>query len=262
MVDKVKAFLPSPRSLESVAPAKKRVRRKERPSKCRLSKSIYEETDLSRLTPRQRILHQKYQENKNGVTSFFLLSNNISAKEHDGGIKESKEEKAAGKLVHGDIGRFDHISDLRDEMDVRDSQTANRFLVVTSDLDTSECKNSRGESVSSESDGETIEATEVESPFDNEVSRSAVRQDCGVCIECFRDAVQVYHALEEIGNVHKCRLQKLIILHKYRIRQNFKKQLCFSAISKEETVFVRALGKLECCTQDHANGKSSEASMK
>lgn len=84
MFEDIKTFLSSPPSLDPIEPIKKISRRRSRRrtgvSKCVLSKSIYEETDLSKLTPRQRILNQKYQKLKTQVTSLFLISNNIPAR--------------------------------------------------------------------------------------------------------------------------------------------------------------------------------------
>ncbi|KAG5860377.1 hypothetical protein KMI_01g00090 [Encephalitozoon hellem] len=243
MANEVKSFLSSPMSLEAIEPVKKRAKRKERPSKCILSKSIYEETDLSKLTPRQRVLHQRYQESKNNVTSFFLLSNNISIQKHsDDKPKEDEKENVSD----GEFPRENTSEPNCREYKV-DAQNENRFLVVTSDLYSNSCDGTREESISSEDDGKIIEAMDVESPFDNELHENAIYKGCLICKECFRDAIRIYCTLEKISSMHKCSYQNSIILHKYKIRQNFKKQLCFSAIRKEEVMFVKALVQLRCC---------------
>lgn len=243
MINEVKSFLPSPRSLESIDPIKKRVKRKERPSKCVLSKSIYEETDLSKLTPRQRILHQKYQESKNNVTSFFLLSNNIPISSSNQ-PKENEEKIVCNEFAHKDTDEHyygEHEADLQKEC---------RFLVVTSDIYNSSYNDTKEESTSSEDNSKVIEAMDVESPFDNKPSEDIRYKDCLICKECFGDAARVYYNLEKIGSMHRCSYQNSIILHKYKIRQNFKKKVCFSVIRKEEIMFIKSLEQLKCCNSN------------
>ncbi|AFN83817.1 hypothetical protein EROM_092030 [Encephalitozoon romaleae SJ-2008] len=244
MINEIKSFLPSPRSLESIEPIKKRAKRKERPSKHVLSKSIYEETDLSKLTPRQRVLHQKYQESKNNVTSFFLLSNNILINSTNHRPKEDKGKMVCNKFTHKGVDEHcygEHRDDLQKE---------SRFLVVTSDMYNSSYNDTKEESTSSEDGCKVIEAMDVESPFDNKWPEDVRYKDCLICKECFRDAARAYYALEEIGNMHKCGYQNSIMLHKYKIRQNFKKQVCFSVIRKEEIVFIKSLEQLKCCNSN------------
>ncbi|ADM12330.1 uncharacterized protein Eint_092040 [Encephalitozoon intestinalis ATCC 50506] len=247
MIDKIRSFLPSPRSLEPLEPLKKRVKRKERPSKCILSRSIYEETDLSRLTPRQRLLHQKYQENKNNVSSFFLLSNNIPIERHIDIKPKKLNEEAPSKSTDKSIEL-----DCEANWKVRDGnslQEEKNFLILTSDLYNSSYKDIEEEQSSSESNDEVIEAAEIESPFRSRIPENASDKDHHICKDCFKDAVEIYYILERISDVHKCRLKNFILLHKYKIRQNFKKKLCFSTIRREETAFIKTLEKVECCME-------------
>ncbi|KAI5148502.1 hypothetical protein ENBRE01_0363 [Enteropsectra breve] len=85
----IRVFLPSPRSLNSdgeeyeiKAQVRQITRRKRASRKDALPlyvpyKSIFEETDLSRLTPRQRIIVEKYHQNKGKISSLFLAVNEI-----------------------------------------------------------------------------------------------------------------------------------------------------------------------------------------
>lgn len=194
----VKAFLSSPQSLEPVEPeksARKRRTRRTAHSKCILAKSIYEETDLSKLTARQRILHQRFQERRESASSFFLVSNNISTN--------------CRQPVHGP--EQTNIESTHVEIEEPDTEIDIRDIVP-------------------------------ESPFEDEDS-------CDMCKDCFYDGVQLYNYLER--SIHRCSYEKLVMVHKARIRQSLRSKTCLRAITHEISAFAHALASAQCCNSNH-----------
>ena len=248
MAGNVKTFLPSPQSQELVEqPAKKARRaRRERPSRCRLARSIYEETDLSKLTPRQRILRQKFREQRGSVTSFFLVANNISAETCSEAIErsgESVEEESTGDAtVECVLGPYEPCA--QKEITTDDVQSC--FLVVTSDLGSDLLRSTQEDALSSDDDT-VIEAAEVASPFGH-VCRDDRVGSSGVCGGCFEDAVKTYYVLERVGSMHRCGVEKPVSIHKHRIRESLRRRTCFSRIRDAEVMFARAVAGLGCCT--------------
>ena len=260
MKNRIKAFLASPESFEIIKPLKKSKKaRKERPSKQRLAKSIYDETDLSKLTPRQRILHQKYHQNKQNANNFFILSNNISANSTECTISTEKTLKQS-KLKHkrtiktckiqtlepASKSKSDAVEEYNDSSSDSLVQESNYIPIETSDLIKSEYEDLDYED-SSSMESLIIEPLCVESPF-NDTPIEPKLKNSRICIKCFNDAVRVYVKLESIHNIHRCKLQKLIMVHKHKIRQNLKQKACFSIIKNDEMQFLYALENARCCT--------------
>lgn len=247
MANKTKELLLSAESQEPVPGQRRKARRarKDRPSTCRLIKSIYEETDLSKLTPRQRILHQKFHEQRDKVTSFFLVSNNISAQ------ALADATPGEGKKMLEDDSASECAPDLASTGLAREAPHGGeeydaRFLVVTSDLASDSFRSLEADGLLSDDDS-VVEAAEVESPFGGLASDDT--WDCsGVCRECFEDAVKTYYVLESMGNMHRCGVEKPVMVHKHRIRQSLRRRLCFSRIRHEEVMFAKALAGLGCCS--------------
>ncbi|TBU14243.1 hypothetical protein CWI40_110450 [Ordospora colligata] len=260
MKNRIKTFLPSPESLEIIKPLKKSNKaRKERPSKQRLAKSIYDETDLSKLTPRQRILHQKYHQNKQNANNFFILSNNISANSTERMIsteKTLKQSKLKNKrsikmfkiqaLEPVNKSRSDEVEEYNENSSDALAQESSYIPIETSDLIKSEYEDLDCED-SSSMESLIIEPLCVESPFNDTPIESKLKNS-KICIRCFKDAVRVYLKLENMHSIHRCKLQKLIMVHKHKIRQNLKQKACFSIIKNDEMQFLYALENARCCT--------------
>lgn len=96
MDKKIRNFIESPKTLELVSESctqvptttRKSIKKYKKKREGKLStfvplKSIYEETDLSKLTERQRILAIKFQTVGKNVNSLFLAVNNISASDFE-----------------------------------------------------------------------------------------------------------------------------------------------------------------------------------
>ncbi|KAH9410770.1 hypothetical protein HK407_11g16640 [Ordospora pajunii] len=259
---RIKTFLPSPESLEIIKPFKKSKKaRKERPSKQRLAKSIYEETDLSKLTLRQRVLHQRYHQNKQSASSFFLLSNNISMNniEHKDTVSTEKAPKRSRSkhkrsIILYEIKTPEDINKVR--LDAFEEYNGNlsdalsqesSYIPIESDLIKSEyeCLELQCED-SSSIESSIIEPLCIESPFCDKPIESKL-ENSNLCIGCFKDAIRIYCKLENMNSIHHCRLQKLIMVHKHRIRQSFKQNTCFSVIKNDEVQFLYTLENARCC---------------
>lgn len=199
---------------------KKRRKRTEGRSKCILAKSIYEETDISKLTPRQQILHQKYQEQRDTVTSFFLTSNNISvgasAKDGDRPRRLSVRKKSETEAKNKKCNTEDSHED------VKDSNSENP----------------------EKKDVETGSSTSISEPCEAD---ARFPPGTNICSDCFDDAVMTYDYLEEMSEIHTCKYNKMILVHKAMIRQNFKRRLCFSKIKTEAFRFMDVLDEVGCC---------------
>lgn len=82
--DSIRVFLESPRTLEPISeidikpPRTRTLKRKEKLPPYIPFKNIFEETDLSKLTERQRILALKYQSTEFKPSSLFLAVNDVN----------------------------------------------------------------------------------------------------------------------------------------------------------------------------------------
>jgi hypothetical protein len=276
MSKEIRSFLPSPRSLEPVDVKQAKKRKAKRTTRCSLPRSIFMEHDMSKLTHRQRILIQKYKEKRGAVSSFFLALNNLPFGHSWEDQDECVEEQAAeyGELPRGldeepqkktipSPGESGIDVPVEMDFDVEDGEIEACFdsddvlseggpCYGNQEAAVPELSPDRGgdgltldeePSCEQEKDGHAVGDREDETC--DGASSFSILERYRICRECVCDAAEMLSYL--VSSRHRCRLHSKIAAYKSKIRQSFKRRLCFSGIKSEIARFIRELRMRLCC---------------
>lgn len=224
----IKIFLESPKTQESASEAdlmdykntmisltkeaglkSKKSKRKERLPPYIPYKSIYSETDFSKLTERQRILVLKYQTNKSNLSSLFLAVNDINNGEPNQDLIESNiktEKKSSEKSVKE-----------REVVSVVDETIYNENLVET-------MANKR-----------------------KNFTRKTIAPPVYCCNNCYSELEDLQGFLAWLQNKHSCKLRQTITNLLKNINFNLEKKRC--VCKREERLYTQILNisNKRCC---------------
>lgn len=222
--DDIRVFLQSPNSLEPASETdlnKKQPRQAKKPRRKRQIKenlqpyyplkSIYLETDFTKLTERQKILALKYQANFSQANPLFLAVNNLEGQTP---ISKKRQNKS-------------------------DSNENSTFSDRNKDYETDTKKNkSKKEKVLIKKDAKLKKEKSI---ANNAVAAS---QKCAIC---YHDSFELLEFLIWLEDAHKCKLVEKIQELKKFVSKFIDNKDCICAFEKDVFLKATEIAKEKCC---------------